>query len=106
LTIDIRFRGIESSDALESHVTRRVRNHLRRFGQDLTAVVVRIADVNGPRGGVDKRCRITVRGPRFGSSTLSKLGTDAFAVVDVAVGTMAHALGRQITRARRQRAAS
>jgi ribosome-associated translation inhibitor RaiA len=62
--------------------------------------VVRLGDVNGPRGGVDKHCRITVSGRRFGSSTLDELDGDAYAAVDLATGRIARAIRRQLQRVR------
>jgi len=63
MKIEVRFRGIEASDTLREHVVRRVHFRLSRFGGGVGSVVVRIGDVNGPRGGVDKRCHVAARGP-------------------------------------------
>lgn len=38
----------------------RVETALARFSTHLGAVDVRFLDINGPRGGVDKRCTITI----------------------------------------------
>ena len=100
MKIDVRFRGLEPSDALREHAVRRAHFHLSRFGQEISSVVVRIGDVNGPRGGVDKRCQITVRGPRIGASTLDELGTDVGAALDVALDRTARAVGRELERTR------
>jgi len=77
MKIEVRFRGLESSDALRDHASRRVQSHLSRFGHEVTEVVLRIADVNGPKGGLDKRCQVTVRGPSFGSAVLDEMSGDA-----------------------------
>jgi len=100
MKIELRFRGLEASDSLREHTVRRIHLHLSRFGQDVSAVAVRIGDVNGPRGGLDKRCRITVRGPRLRLSTLEELSADAYAAVDSAVARVARAVGRDLERAR------
>jgi hypothetical protein len=47
--------------ALLRRVERRVRTALRRFAAHIRAVRVQLADVNGPRGGVDKECTIAIR---------------------------------------------
>jgi len=101
MKIDVRFHGLESSDALREHAARRVHFHLSRFGGEVTAIVVRLADVNGPKGGVDKRCQVTVRGPRFGSATLDEMSGDAYSAVDVAVERIGRSVGRELGRARR-----
>ena len=100
MKVQIRLRGIESSPALVAHVRRRVRRHLRRFGADITAVVLRITDQNGPRGGPDKRYQLSVIGPRIGQVHLSEVHDDVHAGVDLALGRVGHAIGRQIERLR------
>jgi ribosome-associated translation inhibitor RaiA len=97
---EIRFRGLESSESLRDHTMRQIHLHLSRFGRELSAVAVRIGDTNGPKGGVDKQCRITVRGPRFGSSTLDEFSSDTYSAVDLAVERMARTAGRALERAR------
>ena len=103
MKIEVRFRGLESSDALREHVSRRIHLHLSRFGNEVTAVLVRIADVNGPKGGIDKRCQVTVRGPRFGSATLDEASGDAYSAVDTAVERIGRSVGRGLDRARSDR---
>lgn len=103
MRIDVRFQGIEASDALREHVVRRIRFQLSRFSGEVSAVVVRIGDVNGPKGGVDKRCHVAVRGPAFAPVTIEDLGSDAYSTVDLAVGRAARAVRRRIARARAAR---
>ncbi len=102
MQIDVRFHGLQSSHALRRHITKRLNNHLGRFSHELTRVIVRIGDVNGPKGGVDKRCKITVRGPRVGTSTLDELSNNAYAAVNNAVHRLTRAVGRRIERARQR----
>ena len=40
---------------------RRFELALGRFQGRVRSVAIRIVDLNGPRGGVDKRCRVTVQ---------------------------------------------
>ncbi len=53
--------NIQTSDALRSHVERRFHSALARILQRIRLVVVRFADLNGPRGGPDKRCDVQVQ---------------------------------------------
>jgi ribosome-associated translation inhibitor RaiA len=101
MKIEVRFRGLDPSEALRAHAARRIHFHLSRFGNEISAVLVRIADVNGPKGGVDKRCQVTVRGPRLGSTILDETSGDAYSAVDVAVERTGRSVGRELHRARR-----
>ena len=103
MTIDIRFRGLESSESLRAYILRRVRSQARRLGQALRAVIVRVSDVNGPRGGVDKRCQIMLVRPAQPPVTIEEVSADAYAAVDVAVERAALTAGRDVARARATR---
>src|SRR5215831_20485197 len=103
MTIEIRFVGLQISDSLRDHAVRRIHLRLRRFARDLLAVRMRLSDVNGPRGGVDKRCQITVLTARVGSFTLDELRPDPYAATNVAVERIARTLVRALERARRSR---
>jgi putative sigma-54 modulation protein len=96
----VRFHGVETSESLREYAARRIHLHLSRFGRDLTVVVVRIADVNGPKGGRDKRCRVSVRGPRIGSTTLDEYSGDFWSAVDLALERAAQKVGRALEKAR------
>ncbi len=96
MKIEIRFRGLESSNALREHVGRQVHFHLSRFGSEVSTVLVRVADINGPKGGLDKRCQVTVRGPRVGSTTLDDLSGDPYSAADSAIERVGHTVGRRL----------
>lgn len=103
MTIDIRFRGLPNSEFLRDHILRRIRLQLRRLGRALGAVVVRLSDINGPRGGVDKRCQIMLVRPGQRPLTIEEVSDDAYAAADLAVERAAQAVGRGIARARSHR---
>lgn len=100
MRVHIRLRGVETTPSIIEYATRRVHQHLSRFGRQVSGVTVRISDVNGPKGGADKRCQLTVAGPRLGSVNLAETHADAFAGIDLALDRLAHVIGRSIERAR------
>ena len=100
MKLQIRFRGIDPSEAVTDYATRRVHQHLSRFGRQVRAVTVRLADVNGPRGGADKRCQVTVSGPRLRAVHLTETHADLLAGIDLALDRLAHVIGRSLERAR------
>ncbi len=52
--------GVELSGDLKHYIKRRVDFSLGRFAARIRSLSIRLADVNGPRGGVDKSCDIRV----------------------------------------------
>lgn len=103
MKIEIRFRGLEPSVPLREHARRQIQARLGRFGRELSAVVVRIGDVNGPKGGVDKRCRIEAHGPRLGSPALEKSSGDPYSAVELAVERLSAVVRRNLGRLQRAR---
>lgn len=53
-------RGIELSSDLHDYVRRRAHFSLGRFAGEIRSLSIRLVDVNGPRGGIDKLCDIRV----------------------------------------------
>lgn len=100
MKIDIRFRGFEVSRSLREYMVRRAHSQFSRFGDGINSLTVRISDDNGPKGGVDKRCRVTVRGPALGTVTLEDSSADPCSAVDMVFDRAAHAAGREIERRR------
>ena len=100
MNITIRFLSMHTSIALRDHARGRVESHLGRLAQAITHVVVRVRDINGPTGGVDKVCSVTVRGSKLGLLTVEELSSDPYAAVDAALARMSSAVARGIERAR------
>jgi ribosome-associated translation inhibitor RaiA len=63
LPIDVVIRSESTTDpeALRDYVERRLAFTLRRFEDRARHVLVRLTDTNGPKGGVDSRCTISLQ---------------------------------------------
>jgi ribosomal subunit interface protein len=60
MQIDIKARQFPLTDALYGHAERRLHFALSSYGDQIRRVIVRLSDINGPRGGADKRCHLQV----------------------------------------------
>jgi hypothetical protein len=96
MNIQLRSQGTEGSEALRAHAERSVGFALRRFASRIERVSVWLEDVNGPRGGVDKRCRIAVRLRPTGSAFVAKTAPDAYVAIGRAAGRAGSAVARRI----------
>ena len=103
MRIDIRFRSLQDSASLRAHIARRVQSQVRRLGKALHGIVIRLSDVNGPKGGVDKRCQVVLRRPGLRPITVEEQSVDAYAAVDIAFERAARAAGRERERVRSRR---
>jgi len=103
MELTIKSQGLDLSDSLRAYAERRLRFSLGGFGPQLDGVELRLADVNGPRGGVDKRCAIKVMLRRCGVVFARAAGEDAYSTVDRAAARIRSAVVRALSRRRGRR---
>jgi len=103
MRIHVRSRGFELTDALRAHAERRLLFAVGRFGRRLQSVTVRIDDVNGPRGGADKRCQILARLTPWGDVRVEERDGDLYAAIDRATDRLDRAVARAMERRREMR---
>ena len=83
-------RGAEYRDLAE----RRVRFAIRRLTWLVPRAKVQLSDVNGPRGGVDKRCRVELRTDGAGTVVITSIARDWRSALESAVARASAALVR------------
>ena len=103
--MQLRIRGVNYGldDGLKDHIERRLRFALGRFAARIHRLTVRLTDVNGPRGGLDKHCRIAVALVPRGMVMVEGAGDDPFALVAGAAKRAGRAVRRELERRRRGR---
>jgi ribosome-associated translation inhibitor RaiA len=94
---------------LREFAHRRVRFVLRRLGWLVPRAEVQLSDLNGPRGGIDKRCQVELKTDGAGSVVVSSVAGDWRSALDSALARAARHLLRvwrrgSDTRRLRQRA--
>lgn len=92
--IEIFAKGFEMTDAIRSHVERRLHFALGRFSGRIERVHVSLTDVNGPRGSFDKSCRVELRLGRRSSVVVERLGADLCTAIDLAADSCRRAVSR------------
>lgn len=60
MNIDIQANGLTLTSGLRQHIRQRFLSAFHSSQQHLRKISVRLIDVNGPRGGQDKRCRVHI----------------------------------------------
>lgn len=95
-------QGVEVNGPMRGRVERRLRFALARFGHRVGRVAVQLADVTGPRGGADKRCRIVadMPGTRSAPVVVEEDGDDWNAVIDRAAEQVGRTVRRRLELAR------
>ena len=93
-------KGIEMTDAIRTYAQKRLRTALGRYPQAVASADVRLNDINGPRGGVDKQCLVEVRGPAFSPIIVREDDADLYVAIDRAADRVDRAVARRLGRSR------
>ena len=100
MKIDIRSQGVVVSDDLREHIERCVNFGLDWAEQDVNRVVISLSDINGPRGGNDKRCHLRIPLSRMREVVIEEVASDLQAAIAHAVDRAAGSLERRLSRQR------
>lgn len=84
---------------LRGLAVRRLRFAMRRLTWLVPRVRVQLADVNGPRGGIDKRCRLELKTHNAGTVVITAMAHDWQVALDSALARAARTLVRSWRRA-------
>ena len=101
MRVEVSVVGSGATETLREQVRRQVHRQLSRFGLELRSVVVWISGCNDPDESEQRRCHVTVRGPRLTAVTVDEGGVPLAEMVDAALQRAAKVVGRQLERARR-----
>lgn len=81
MKLEFRVRGFSAKPGTAEYAMRRIRFALDRFESHLKRITVYVTDVNGPRGGKDKRCHIVAEFHRGGEASVTETrGTVTMAI--------------------------
>ena len=79
----------------------RVRFVLRRLTPFVPRAKVQFSDVNGPRGGVDKRCQVELSTEAAGPVVIASLAQDWRTALDRSLGRATRVLKRSLQRSQK-----
>ena len=98
MDIVVRTNDLELSEALSAHIARKVDFAIKRYYDQVGRIVVRLTDLNGPRGGIDKRCTIVLSLRAGGTIVVSGESDDAYAAVSSAASRLDAQIARRLRR--------
>ncbi len=104
MQIQIHSDDFDLTDGLREHIVRRMAYSLNHGRDVISRVVVRLTDVNGPRGGVDKSCGIEVRLIGTSAIAIDETQADLYVAIDHAAERTGRTLDRRL--ARRQKSST
>ncbi|MFT4614010.1 MAG: putative sigma-54 modulation protein [Bacteroidia bacterium] len=101
--MDIRLQAqdFDITPAIEAHVRREVSRSLANASDYVTGVDVFLSDINGPRGGEDKKARIRIRLASRLVVHVEKVNSDLYVAMSVAARRARHTVKRTLRKYQR-----
>ena len=100
MQMDIQSQGFTLTDGLRDYLMKRLAYGLNHGGECITRVIVRLSDINGPRGGADKRCLIELRLKQLPAVVIEDTEADLYLAIDRATERAGRTLTRRLARQR------
>ena len=98
MRIEIACKPFELTPALAEYTREQVNMALSRFASRLNVAKVVLEDVNGPRGGIDKRCKMEVRLNHGAEVVVETWDVDGYSAIRRTATRLARAVGRKVDR--------
>jgi ribosomal subunit interface protein len=92
----IQSQSFALTDALRGYAERRLGLALNHARDHIHRIEVRLSDINGPRGGSDKRCQIVVTLGKFPSVVIEDTECDLYVAIDRASERIGRAVARRL----------
>ena len=98
MQIDIQSRGFSLTDSLSSYARRKLLGATEYCSDHINRIVIRLSDINGPRGGADKRCHVQVVLAGAPDVVVEDTQADLYAAIDRAVSRTKRVVARKVDR--------
>jgi len=98
MQFDIQARHFILTDALREHTEKRLNFALSCCSEHIQKVVIRLSDINGPRGGEDKLCKLQVVLKGLPDVIVEDIQLDLYVAIDRAVDRAGRTVVRKIER--------
>ena len=100
MQLDIQIRGFSLTESLRDYTEKRMKFALYRNDKHILRTCDWLADINGPRGGVDKRCQIALKLAGQNSIVIEDTEADLYVAIDRACERCMRTLARRLERLR------
>jgi ribosomal subunit interface protein len=100
MQIEIQARGFTLTQALRDYVERRLSFALSARYTHINRIRARLSDINGPRGGDDKRCQIQIILPGHSPVIVEDTESNLYVAIDRASERARRTLTRRLARQR------
>lgn len=100
MQIDIQASNFSVTNALRNHAERRLSSTFTFCNEHIRRIVVRLSDINGPRGGPDKCCHMQVMLNGLDDVVVEDVESDLYVAIARAANRAGRTVRRRLTRRR------
>jgi putative sigma-54 modulation protein len=96
-------RGVhlDMTDSLRDYAQRHLVDPIAKYIEDeATEVDIALVDINGPKGGIDQECRVTVRMPGFAATHVTETAETIHQAIDSTRDRLEKAIKRMVEKRR------
>ncbi|MBL4901042.1 MAG: hypothetical protein JKY62_00125 [Desulfocapsa sp.] len=101
MKITIKAHRLKLAQNTTTAMERRLRFALGRFGASVSEVKVRLTDLNGPKGGINKECLIVAGLRKGGEVVVRGSGKDCTATLNYCADRIGRTVERELNRSRK-----
>ncbi len=107
MKVNVRGVHFTLTDAIKRHVAKHLVEPIEHFyDSEAAEIEIHLRDVNGPKGGNDMECSVTVRVPNGASIHVTEVSDDIYKSVDLARDRVERATKRLVERSQDKRYSS
>ncbi len=98
MQMEVQAQDFALTKVLGSYIKRRVNFVLSSRYDQIQHIIVRLSDINGPRGGIDKRCQIQISLPRLADIVVEDTEANLYIAIDRATDRAGRTVNRRLER--------
>ena len=100
MSIDVNWSALDFNEESKSIISRQLQYLLGRYRAVTMRVKVRFSDVNGPKGGLDKQCVVSLKLRHTGEIIIKGEGMDYLKVFQTSFERLVHSVRRELAKQR------
>lgn len=101
MNLQLQTQGFDLTDAIRAYVHRQIDFNLVNFESHIVSVDVFLSDINGPKGGPDKKALVCIRLDSRSTITVEQTRTDLYAAIKVVSRQAKNTVRRALNKHRR-----
>ena len=98
MQIFIQSSSFKLTRSLKHYVEKKIKNSLGRRTDDVKRIYVRLFDINGPHGGIDKRCHLHLTLPNMADVVIQNTQDNLYDAINLASIKAKSTLNRRLSR--------